>query len=92
MTEQQIRNVMTQAFREDRERLFKVIDAMRMQSKYADKSAEIEAIAQTWRDKPSEPDFPNFTHPMSLPTYFPNPHFASRWEKDTYIADKLIRE
>ena len=89
MTELEIRENMAQAFREDRERLFKVIDSMRPQPRFADKLTEIEAVAQEWRDKPSLLDFPNIDHPTALPIYFPSPHFASSWVKDEYIQKML---
>lgn len=89
MQEQKIRENMAQAFREDRERLFKVIDSMRFQPRFAEHLTEIEAVAQEWRDKPSLPDFPNITHPTALPSYFPSAHFCSSWKKDEYIQSML---
>lgn len=75
-----------EAFREDRSRLFKITDAMKMQSKYSDKLDEIEHICDIWRDKPLEPDFPKFDHPLPLPDYFEDPHFTSRWSADSYLS------
>ena len=80
---------MEAAFREDRARLFKVIDGMRPQPRFADKLTEIEAVAQTWRDLPDTADFPNITHPAPLPEWFENVRFFSRWEKDRYIIDTV---
>ena len=73
------------AFREDRSRLFKITDAMKMQPKYSDKLEEIENICKIWRDKPLDPNFPKFDHPLPLPEYFENPHFTSRWDADSYL-------
>ena len=91
MTRQELEFRMAEAFREDRERLFKVIDSMRFQPKYADKIADIEAIAEEWRGIPQEPGFPNITHPAPLPEWFPKVKFFSRWEKDVYIEKTLER-
>ena len=92
MTRQELEIRMAEAFREDRERLFKVIDSMRNQPKYADRLSEIESIANTWRDIPQGEDFPNVTHPAPLPEWFPKVKFFSRWEKDVYIEKTLERQ
>ena len=89
MTEQEIRKRMDEAFREDRKRLFVITDGMRFQPKYADKLEEIEQVCQEWRDKPATEDYPNFTHPMPIPSFFPKVSFFSSWEKDKYIEDML---
>lgn len=89
MTREQIETRMAAAFREDRDRLFKVIDGMRFQPKYADRLSEIETIADTWRDAPQQEDFPNIDHPAPLPEWFPKVRFFSGWEKDTYITQKV---
>ena len=81
---------MEEAFREDRARLFKVIDGMRPQPRFADKLADIEAIAQQWRDIPQSANFPNITHPAPLPEWFTEKvPFFSRWEEDVYLQKAL---
>ena len=89
MTEIEIRKRMDEAFREDRARFFKVTDGMKNQPKYADKIDDIERVCQEWRDKPATEDYPNFTHPMPIPDYFPKVPFFSNWEKDIYISEEL---
>ncbi|MDD3832046.1 MAG: hypothetical protein PHW00_05670 [Clostridia bacterium] len=90
MTEQEIRARMNEAFREDRERFFKVADSIHLQPKYAEHLTELEQVKQQWRDIPAQADYPNFTHPVELPSWFPTVKFTSSWEKDTYIADTLL--
>jgi hypothetical protein len=89
MTEQQIRARMDEAAREDRERFFKVADTIHLQPRYSERLAELETVKQTFRDLPQSPDWPNVDWPPPLPSWFPTVHFASRWEKDTYIAQEL---
>lgn len=91
MTEQELRTRMDMAIKEDRERFFKVADTLHLQPKYAVHLAELETLKQTWRDVTTLPDYPNITHPMPLPEWFPKVHFASRWEKDEYIEKTLER-
>ena len=90
MTREQILKQMDISFREDRERFFKVADALSLQPKYKDYLVELEQIKQVWRDAPELPDYPNITHPLELPEWFPKVSFASSWEKDTYIEERLI--
>jgi hypothetical protein len=89
MTEQEIRSRMNEAAREDRERFFRVADTIHLQPRHAEHIAELEIIKQAFRDLPQSPDWPNVDWPPALPSWFPTVHFASRWEKNTYIAQML---
>lgn len=77
------------AFKQDRERFFKVADILHLQPKYKDHLEELEELKQVWRDIPQQYDYPNFTHPIPLPEWFPKVNFASCWEKDKYIEEQL---
>lgn len=88
MSKEEILQRMDEAFKEDRERFFKVADTLTLQPKYAEHKEEIEVLKQQWRDIPQQEGYPNFTHPMPLPEWFPKVHFASSWEKDTYIEEQ----
>lgn len=89
MTREQILKRMDVAFKQDRERFFKVADTLYLQPKYAEHLEEVEALKQAWRDIPQQADYPNITHPMPLPDWFPKVHFASSWEKDSYLEKRL---
>ena len=81
---------MSIAFREDRDRLFKVIDRMRFQPKYSSHLQDLETLAQAWRDIPQGVNFPNINHPTELPEWFTEKvPFTSRWEVDVYIQSNL---
>lgn len=84
MTQDQFIERCKKAFREDRDRLFRITDAMRVQSKYKDNISEIDEICEIWRNKPEDSEFPKFDHPLPLPEYFPNPHFVSSWKRNDY--------
>ena len=88
-TREDILKRMDEAFKEDRERFFKVADSLIQQPKYTEHLTELEALKQIWRDIPQQEGYPNFTHPIQLPDWFPKVPFASSWEKDTYIAETL---
>lgn len=83
---------MDEAFREDRERFFKVADALSFQPKYEAHREEIEALKQTWRDIPQLEGYPNITHPAELPDWFPQVYFASCFEKDVYLEEVCDEE
>ena len=87
MTKEQILKKMDEAFREDRDRFFRIADALSFQPKYSSHLEELEVLKQTWRDIPQQSGYPNFSHPISLPSWFPKVSFASRWEKDKYIEE-----
>lgn len=89
MTYSEIINRMDIAFRQDRERFFKVADTLHLQPKYQEHLEELEALKQKWRDIPQQEGYPNFTHPIALPEWFPKVPFASSWEKDKYIEETL---
>ena len=91
-TLEMIHQRMDEAFREDRERFFKVADSLNLQPTYKVYSEELEALKQTWWDIPQQEDYPNFTHPIPLPEWFPQVRFASCWEKDVYIEESLKEE
>lgn len=78
---------MDEAFREDRERFFKVADSLALQPKYKEHLEELETLKQTWRDIPATEGYPNIDHPMKLPDWFPTVHFASSWQKDKFIEE-----
>lgn len=92
MKREELLKRMDEAFKEDRERFFKVADTLALQPKYAEHKDEIEELKQRWRDIPQEEGYPNFTHPMPLPDWFPKVPFASSWEKDSYIEQELNQE
>ena len=83
---------MSIAFREDRDRLFKVIDGMRFQPKYSEHIQDLEILAQVWRDIPQGINFPNINHPAELPEWIPKVAFFSRWEEDIYLQNQLDKE
>ena len=91
MSEEKVLHRMDVAFREDRERFFKIADTLHLQPKYQNYLEELEILKQTWRDIPQQDGYPNFTHPISMPYWFPKVSFASRWEKDKYIEQELQR-
>lgn len=80
---------MDEAFKEDRERFFKVADTLAVQPKYKERLEELEALKQEWRDIPQEEGYPNITHPRALPEWLPKIPFASSWGKDKYIEEML---
>lgn len=81
-----------QAIREDRERLFRVTDAMRFQPKYAKHLDELESIVQEWRDITERPEYPNIAFPLPTPEWMPIVHFASRWTLDDIEAMDAEKE
>lgn len=89
MNREEILKEMDLAFRQDRERFFKIADTLHLQPKYAEHLEELETLKQVWRDIPQQEEYPNFTHPIALPEWFPKVPFASRWEKDSYIENQL---
>lgn len=92
MKREQVLKNMDEAFREDRERFFKVADSLLFVPKFKDKLDAIEQLKQQWRDIPQQEDYPNFTHPVALPDWFPEVHFASSWQKDTFIEEMTSDE
>lgn len=90
MNREEILKRMDEAFREDRERFFKVADTLHLQPKYAEHLEELEALKQTWRDIPQQENYPNFAHPISLPDWLPHIPFASRWDVD--YLEKTLEE
>ena len=90
MEREQVIMRMDEAFREDRERFFKVADALMYVPKFRDRQKEIEELKQVWRDIPQMEGYPNFTHPIALPEWFPKVHFASSWEKDSFIEQEIL--
>ena len=89
MTKEQLLKRMDEAFRQDRERFFQVADALQFQPKYAEKMDELNDLKQEWRDIPQQDGYPNISHPVPLPEWFPPVHFASSWEKDIYLEENL---
>lgn len=89
MNKEQILQEMDKAFREDRERFFKVADSMSFQAKYDTHKEEIEELKQKFRDAPQKEGYPNINHPMVMPYWFPKVNFASSWEKDIFIEEQL---
>lgn len=90
ITKEELFQRMDTAFKQDRERFFKVADTLHLQPKYAPYLEELEELKQKWRDIPQQEDYPNINHPMELPEWFPKVFFASRWEKDKYIEKHLL--
>ena len=88
MTKEQILKQMDLAFKQDRERFFKVADTLHLQPKYAGYLSELEILKQTWRDIPQQPNYPEIKHPMELPVWFPKVNFVSKWDED--YADKTL--
>ncbi|MEG2687337.1 MAG: hypothetical protein RR954_09525 [Christensenellaceae bacterium] len=87
----ELRQNMTDAAKEDRERFFAVADTLQFQPKYKDKASEIETIKQQMRDITLATDFPNIDWPPVLPAWFPKVCFMSSWKKDEYIANSIKR-
>lgn len=81
-----------EAFKEDRERFFKVADTLDKQPKYQEHIDELEQLKQKWRDITEETDFPNITHPLQLPNWFPKVYFASGFEKDIFEEELEIED
>lgn len=92
MSKEEILKRMDEAFKEDRERFFKVADTLLMQPKYEEHKEEIEELKQIMRDIPQQEDYPNITWPIQLPYWFPKVPFASSWEKDAYLKEQLGEE
>ena len=90
MNREEILKTMDLAFREDRERFFKVADSLHLQPKYASHLEELETLKQTWRDIPQQDNYPIFKHPVDLPNWFPKVPFASSWDVD--YVEKIISE
>lgn len=80
-----------EAFNEDRERFFKVADTLDKQPKYEEHLEELEQLKQKWRDAPDDKNFPNITHPIELPEWFPKVYFASNFKKDEF-EENFINE
>lgn len=91
MNKEDILKEMDLAFRQDRQRFFKVADSLYLQPKYKQYLEELEMLKQKWRDIPQQENYPNFTHPIPLPEWFPKINFASNWEKDVYIEEETKR-
>lgn len=89
MNKQELLNNMDLAIKQDRERFFKIADTLHLQPKYALYLIELEEIKQEWRDVTKQLDYPNITHPMPLPDWFPKINFASSFEKDKYIEERI---
>jgi hypothetical protein len=92
MRREDILKEMDLAFKQDRDRFFKVADSLYLQPKYKEHLEELEELKQIWRDIPQQDDYPNFTHPVPLPEWFPKVKFASCWEKDKFIEEEVIKE
>lgn len=92
MNREEILKEMELAFKQDRERFFRVADTLHFQPKYQEHLEELEKLKQIWRDLPQQEFFPNFTHPIKLPEWFPKINFASSWEKDVYIEERLKQQ
>lgn len=92
MEKEKILKRMDLAIKQDRERFFKVADTMHLQPKYAIWHDDIENLKQQWRDVTKQNDYPNITHPIYLPKWFPTVNFASSFEKDKYLQEALERE
>lgn len=75
---------MDKAAREDRERFFKVADAIHFQPKYEEHLAELEVLKQEWRDMTKLEDYPKMAFPLPLPEWFPKVSFMSRWDSEYY--------
>ncbi len=89
MTIETIKTNMDLAFKQDRERFFKVADTLHLQPAYADHLDELEEIKQAWRDVPDSANYPVITHPMPLPDWFPKINFASSFDGQNYIDECL---
>ena len=89
MMRENILKKMDEAFKEDRERFFKVADTLNLQPKYKEHLEELEELKQKMRDLPQQKGYPNITCPIQFPSWFPMIAFASSWEKDTYIEQML---
>jgi hypothetical protein len=87
MTEKEALQQMDIAIREDRERFFKIADTLHLQPKWADKAEELESLKQQWRDVTTQEGYPDVTHPLPLPDWFPAVNFASRFEGIADILD-----
>lgn len=85
----QLLEQMDLAFKQDRERFFKIADTLHLQPKYKEHLDELEELKQKWRDAPEQEGYPNINHPIPLPAWFPKVNFASSWEKDIYIEETL---
>ena len=92
MSREEILQRMDEAFKEDRERFFKVADTLSMQPKYTEYKNKIEELKQQMRDIPQQEEYPNIDWPIKLPDWFPKVYFASSWEKDTYLEEELSGE
>lgn len=89
---QEFLNLMAEAIREDRDRFFRVADALNFQPKYQPYLEELETIKQWFRDLPQQPDFPNIDWSPVLPEWFPKIPFASSFKKDAFIEEELKRK
>lgn len=75
-----IKERMILASKEDRERFFRVADAIHLQPKYAEHLTELEKLKQMWRDMTDLPGYPDIDFPLVLPSWFPRVNFASCWK------------
>ena len=92
MNKEYILKEMDLAFKQDRERFFRVADVLHLQPKYKEHLEELEELKQIWRDIPQQDGYPNFTHPIPLPKWFPKVKFASCWDKDKFIEEAISEE
>lgn len=88
MSREEMLKEMDIAFRQDRERFFKVADTLYLQPKYAEHLEELEKLKQHWRDIPQQEGYPDIPHPLQLPAWFPKVNFASSWDSiNDLLAD-----
>lgn len=87
MTREEQLKLRDEAFREDRERFFKVADSMDKQPKFSKRLSNLEAIKQLWRDVPQQKGYPNIDHPPQMASWFPKVNFASSFKKDEFDED-----
>lgn len=69
---------------QDRERFFKKADVYAITNNRdlsPEQIAELETLRNQWRNITDLPDYPDVDFPLPLPSWFPNPYFASRWNK-----------
>jgi len=79
-------NMKIQASKEDRERLFKVLDVYLITNNRGLTDAqiiEVDECRESWRDMTTIKGYPNIDFPLPVPSWINNPHFASSWKKET---------
>lgn len=77
-------DLMIQATKEDRSRFFKKADVYFITNNRgltSEQIEELETVRNQWRDMTLLPDYPDIDWPLSVPEWFPNCGFASKWEK-----------